>query len=106
MPNILVRGHMRFDDSIQTSSFEEIINKITNCDEMINKSTIDLNEEMICFLKILNNRINELDNLKNVNKSELKKRMNDDSKIMMKEIFIRYFHLLKKMNLTFDDLLE
>ena len=106
MPNILVRGHMRFDDSIETNSLEELIDKITNHGENADKSTIQLNEEMMYFLKILKNRINDLDNLINIDKSELKDRINGDSQIIMKEIFSRYVSLLKKMNLSFDDLLE
>jgi len=106
MPNILVRGHMRFDDSEETNSFEDVINKITNCCENADKSAIELNDEMTYFLKILSNRTNYWDNLIKIDESELKERINKDSRIIMKEIFSRYISLLKNMNLSFDDLLE
>lgn len=104
MPNILVRGHMRFDESYETNSFDDIINKITNCDENVDKSVIELNEEMSHFLKILKNRKNDLDNLININDGELKGRINNEPRVLMKALFSRYIILLKKMNLSFDDL--
>ena len=85
MPNTLVRGHMRFDDSEAMNSFEEFVNKITNYDDSVEKSVEDLTEEIILLLK---------------------EGINRNSRITMKEIFSRYVGLLKKTNMSFDDLLE
>ena len=104
MPNILVRGHMRFDDSEDKNTMDDVVNKMMNLDEHANKTPLELNEEMIHYLTVLKNRINELDNLIKVDESKLKERINDDSRLIMKEIFCRYGSLLKHMNLSFDDL--
>ena len=106
MPNILVRGHMRFDDSDHTDTIHNFVNNMANCDENANESNRELNEEMVFFLNILSNRINELDNLTKIDDTELKEILNNDSRIMMKKILSRYIGLLKKMNLSFDNLLE
>lgn len=85
MPNILVRGHMRFDDSETTNTFEEAVNKMMICDDSAEKSVDDLTDEIILLLK---------------------HGINKDSRITMKKIFSRYIGLLKKTNMSFDDLLE
>jgi len=97
---------MRFNDSDEKNTMDDIVNKMTNFDEYVNKPPLELNEEMVHFLAVLKNRINELDSLIKVDESKLKERINDDSRLIMKEIFCRYGSLLKHMNLSFDDLIE